>query len=53
MVIVFQQQKKKNYFTTKKPCVIREAKAKFFVTTVNQYKYNILLKLYMFLQLKI
>ena len=52
MVIVFQQQKK-NYSTTKKPCVIRGAKAKFFVTTVNWYKYNILLKLYMFLQLKI
>ena len=33
MMIVFQSQKKKNYFTTKelkKSCVIGEVKAKFF-----------------------
>ena len=47
---------------TKKSCIIGEAKAKFYATTVNQYKYqltvaikikyNILLRLYLFLQLK-
>ena len=35
MVIVFQQpKKKKNYFTTKKSCAIREAKVNLFATTV-------------------
>jgi len=29
-------KKKKNYFTTKKLCVIREGKTKFFATKVNQ-----------------
>ena len=60
MVIVFQPKKKKNLFyhqRTKKSYVIGEAKAKFFATTVDcnkslKIKYNILLKLYLFLQLK-
>ena len=42
MVIVFQQKKKKNYFTTKEPkksCVIEETKTKFSATAVNWYKY--------------
>ena len=30
---------KKNYFTTKGPCVIGEVKTIFFATTVNWYKY--------------
>ena len=46
MVIVFQQQKKtkKNLFynqRTNKTCVIGEAKAKFFATIVNWYKYQL------------
>ena len=44
MVIVFQQKKKKNYFTNKelkKSCVIGEAKIKFFATIVNWYKYQL------------
>ena len=44
MVIVFQQKKKKNYHErTKKLCVIEEtkAKAKFFTTIVNWYKYQL------------
>ena len=44
MAIVFQKKKKKkDYFTIKeqkKSCVIGEVKAKFFVTTVNWYKYH-------------
>ena len=65
MVIVFQQPKKKKklfyHQRTKKSCVIGEGKAKFFSTTLNWYKYqltqlkikyNILLRLYTFLQLK-
>ena len=42
MVIECQQKKKKkNYFRTKKSCVIREAKTKFFETTVHWYKYQL------------
>ena len=41
MLIVFQQKKKKNYFISKKPSVIGEGKAKFFATTINQYKYQL------------
>ena len=46
MVIVFQQQKKKKklfyHQITKKSYVIREAKAKFFATIVNKYKYQLI-----------
>ena len=47
MVIVFQQKKKKKkkrlfyHQRTKKSCVVRETKAKFFGTTVNLYKYRL------------
>ena len=42
MVIVFQQKKKKNHHQrTKKSYVIGETKAKFFVTAVNWYKYQL------------
>ena len=46
MVIVFQQQKKKKkklFYNqrTNKTCVIGEAKAKFFATIVNWYKYQL------------
>ena len=43
MVIVFQPKKKKLFYhqRTKKSYVIGEAKAKFFVTTVNWYKYQL------------
>ena len=46
IVIVFQQQKKKKkklfyHQITKKSYVIEEAKAKFFTTTVNWYKYQL------------
>ena len=46
MVIAFQQQKKKKLFyrqRIKKSCVIGEVKVKvkIFVTTVNQYKYQL------------
>ena len=42
MLIVFYQQKKKKkklfyHQITQKPCVIGEAKSKFFATTVNWY----------------
>ena len=48
MAIVFQQQKKKKkkkkslfyHKEQKKSCIIGEVKAKFFVTTVNWYKYH-------------
>ena len=60
MVIVFQQ--KKNYFTTKEPknhVLLEKLKLNIFVTTILvdyskllKIKYNILLKLYIFLQLK-
>ena len=43
MVIVFQP--KKNYFTTnepKKSCVVIEVKAKFVSTTIDQYKYQLI-----------
>ena len=32
--------KKKNYFITKKPCVIGKTKVKCFATTINWYKYQ-------------
>ena len=40
MVTVFQPKKKKQFYhqRTKKSCVIKKAKAKFFATTVNWYK---------------
>ena len=44
MIIFEQKKKKKNYFTNKeqkKSCVIGEAKIKFFVTTLNWYKYQL------------
>ena len=44
MLIVFYKQKKKKLFyhqKTQKPCVIGEAKFKFFATTVNWYKYQL------------
>ena len=45
MVIVFKQKKKKKLFyhqKTKKLCVIREAKAKFFFATIiNWHKYQL------------
>ena len=41
MMIVFQQKKKKFYYQkAKKSCVIGEVKIKFFITTVNWYKYQ-------------
>ena len=43
MVIVFLKKKNPNYFTTKKLCVIGETKAKLFVTTVNWYKYQLVI----------
>ena len=42
MVIVFKK-KKKNYLTTKKSCVIGKTKTKLFVTTVNWYKYQLVI----------
>ena len=43
MMIVFQQQKKKTILPPKnqKIMCIGEAKAKFFATTVNWYKYQL------------
>ena len=34
-ILATKKKKKKNYFISKKPSVIGEGKAKFFVTTVN------------------
>ena len=44
MTIVFQQKKKKLFYNqrTKKSYVIGEAKTKFFATTVNWYKYQLI-----------
>ena len=44
---MYFSKKKKNYFPTKKnkkSFVIGETKTKFFATTLNWYKYNILLR---------
>ena len=47
MLIVFQQKKKKkDYFISKKPFVIGEGKAKFFATTINQYKYQLTIAIF-------
>ena len=60
MVIVFQQPKKKKILlkNQKKSCVIGEVKTKFFTiipvdcNKLLKLKYNILLRLYLFIQLK-